>query len=360
MMKFNLCKCLALAVITLSALVVTCSVGREAATAELTDKPLLDLRGPTASDLKKLIPLTSDGKIERILRSGAIVYDRKSMPAVYQDTATRDPWFYGIHSIMVNVSGNKTEPFGNPNREFPWAHTAGTDEQTQTILLAQFPDLIEVKREVLKRSNEQNLEGQATVWTYPVGTKFVEIMIFKDKVYEMRLREKDSKGWLPTVYRPFTISELERHPEWKKQTATVKMKSSHPNRIAINVDVTAVSYSIPAPMIPVPFPDSDRPIFHPDNGTQSNGETFTFLGSGPENYKGGVSVSRENCMQCHQDTLKHADDFDANRDWYARIRGSDGIFSFHPFALESIAGDNHKAKPIRFRKELLPYLKVLE
>lgn len=45
------------------------------------------------------------------------------------------------------------------------------------------------------------------------------------------------------------------------------------------------------------------------------------------------------------------DVFSSGRQWYGRVRGADQIFSFHPFALESIA-DNGASLPVRMRREL--------
>jgi len=39
------------------------------------------------------------------------------------------------------------------------------------------------------------------------------------------------------------------------------------------------------------------------------------------------------------------------RDWYGRIRGSDGIFSFHPFAPESVS-DNGIGRSVKMRSVL--------
>ena len=55
-------------------------------------------------------------------------------------------------------------------------------------------------------------------------------------------------------------------------------------------------------------------------------------------YDGGfIDVDRVSCMRCHETVNHHVDRFNFGRDWYGRIRGSDGIFSFHPFASSSIS-----------------------
>ena len=61
---------------------------------------------------------------------------------------------------------------------------------------------------------------------------------------------------------------------------------------------------------------------------------------------GFVEVDRFSCSRCHRDTISHARSHEFGRDWYGRIRGNSpigpaenraGIFSFHPFSLDSIS-----------------------
>lgn len=44
--------------------------------------------------------------------------------------------------------------------------------------------------------------------------------------------------------------------------------------------------------------------------------------------------------------------FSPNVEWYGNTRGSDGIFSFHPFASESIS-HNGTQLPVSFRPSLI-------
>ena len=57
-------------------------------------------------------------------------------------------------------------------------------------------------------------------------------------------------------------------------------------------------------------------------------------------------------MRCHNTTNESVRNFDAGRDWYGRIRGSDGIFSFHPFAPHSISGNGYPTQ-VQMRSELI-------
>ena len=72
----------------------------------------------------------------------------------------------------------------------------------------------------------------------------------------------------------------------------------------------------------------------------------------PAKYDGGfVEVDRQSCMRCHESVAKPVTDFNPGRDWYGHIRGSDGIFSFHPFALESVSGNGY-GSGVKMRPEL--------
>jgi hypothetical protein len=64
----------------------------------------------------------------------------------------------------------------------------------------------------------------------------------------------------------------------------------------------------------------------------------------PRNYDACfVEVSAKSCARCHETTLEAATTFHRTgtgggmRDWYGRVRGSDQIFSFHPFHPGSIS-----------------------
>ena len=67
----------------------------------------------------------------------------------------------------------------------------------------------------------------------------------------------------------------------------------------------------------------------------------------PANYDAGfVAVHRDSCIRCHETTNQTAALFDTSRDWWGRIRGSDGIFSFHPFEPSSISPDGQNRTPV--------------
>jgi hypothetical protein len=73
----------------------------------------------------------------------------------------------------------------------------------------------------------------------------------------------------------------------------------------------------------------------------------------PGGYDGGfIEVDQHSCMRCHQTANQHVRNFDFGRDWYGRVRGSDGIFSWHPFDPSSISSNGFKNTP-RIRPSLV-------
>ena len=69
---------------------------------------------------------------------------------------------------------------------------------------------------------------------------------------------------------------------------------------------------------------------------------------------------RIGCANCHKDVNRSARTFNRRttngqeifRDWYGRVRGSDGIFSFHPFEHSSISPRGF-GLPVKMRKEFV-------
>jgi hypothetical protein len=73
----------------------------------------------------------------------------------------------------------------------------------------------------------------------------------------------------------------------------------------------------------------------------------------PRNYDAGfIAVDQASCARCHASVNRHVDEFDYGRDWYGRVRGSDRIFSFHPFD-PSCVSSNGFPSGAQMRGELL-------
>jgi hypothetical protein len=73
----------------------------------------------------------------------------------------------------------------------------------------------------------------------------------------------------------------------------------------------------------------------------------------PREYGGAfLEVTSRKCMTCHDTVGMHANDFQFGRDWYGRVRGGDGIFSFHIFEPSCVSGNGIGIAP-QLRGELL-------
>jgi hypothetical protein len=92
-----------------------------------------------------------------------------------------------------------------------------------------------------------------------------------------------------------------------------------------------------------------------ENGSVSTAAPTTASGFSivPANYDAGfIAVNNTSCMRCHATVNSSVDEFDSGRDWYGRVRGSDGIFSFHPFAPGSLS-DNGGSSQVQLRDDLV-------
>jgi hypothetical protein len=73
----------------------------------------------------------------------------------------------------------------------------------------------------------------------------------------------------------------------------------------------------------------------------------------PAKYDAGfVDADSISCMRCHDTVGRHVRDFQPARDWYGRVRGSDAIFSFHPFCPTCISSNGFGQK-VTLRPELI-------
>ena len=65
------------------------------------------------------------------------------------------------------------------------------------------------------------------------------------------------------------------------------------------------------------------------------------------NDAGFIEVDSESCMRCRETVNHHVNEFEFRRDWYGRVRGSDGIFSFHTFSTDSFSFNGFGGDPQR-------------
>ena len=325
-------------------------------------------------------PKSNDAWLNALKKKDLIFYDNDVMPPAYQDFGGA---LQGVHSPSYNISAVRSEPIGNANREFPWGAPAGLHESSN-FKAFRFVHIPKGQSIYWWRQRLQGDGPRGTfVWQYPTGTTFGEILLVTDPdendwTFELRTRTRTAKGWVVNVFRPFTTrAELAARikalaPDWRKRPGLVKIVNDEVDdedtyRLVnqhdlVTFDATALSTSLPAinhklvrKLLATPFKSAlGQEWKKNEDGVEAFAPTtdadFHIV---PKNYQGGfVEVSSKSCMRCHDSTLKHARDFQAFRDWYGRVRGSDNIFSFHIFEPGSISYNGMGGEP-NLRRDLI-------
>ena len=360
----------------LSAVVLFCGLGAD-------DKNSLRFVSANRHEaLMQFLPPTEDHWLKQLKTRKIVFYTSEEMPPAYQ---IWNGQLQGIHSIFYNISADKPrERFGNPNLEFPWRGPAGLDQSDNagSIKFVVLPDDQPIRwwRESLPHDTQP---AGSFRWVYPVGTVFGEILTVRnpdgwDFTFELRTRTRTAKGWAVNVFRPFAnpdeladrIKKLD--PNWKENGRLVewlnldelnvsRLFNEHPLTI---IDRTALLDVLP-PLQPAlveklltqtPFKSVLGQPWRQslESDTQCHAPTtesgFHIVA---KNYRGAfLEVTSRKCMTCHETAGMHADDFQPGRDWYGRVRGSDGIFSFHIFEPSCISGNGFGVTP-QLRAELL-------
>lgn len=325
-------------------------------------------------------PKSTDPWLNALKTKNILFYNDQVMPPAYQDWTGG---LNGVHSPFYNISAVRSEPIGNANREFPWGTPAGL-HSSPNFKAFRFVVLPEGQPIRWWRQRLPGDVGAGTFqWQYPVGTTFGEILLVTDPdrydwCFELRTRTRTEKGWNMNAFRPFANqAELAARikqlvPKWREQPELVKLVNGEAEKEEvvrlynkhqlITFDATALVTYMPAidhdlvrKLLETPFKSVlGHEWKKSEDGTEAYAPTteaaFHIV---PKNYKGGfVEVSSNSCMRCHDSTLKHARDFQASRDWYGRVRGSDNIFSFHIFDPSCISHNGFSLQP-RLRQALV-------
>lgn len=307
--------------------------------AAAADRPFRLVSDERHEVLASHIPDSGDKVLNGIRRDPRLViYTEGEMPKAYQDWAGGLP---GIHSPSYNISAAKPrEPFGNPNVEFPWGKPAGTevvpDGEFSTFKFMLLPEgkPIEISKKYLPGDRRPSF-----VWSFPEDSVMGEVLqLYHDELYftfEVRLRRKVKGEWRVSVYRPFAslkdLREFCAANRHELSTEDVRISQSH--QIFKGDSTTTSLGKMPEGLVRKALSRDFVNVL----GSEWSGDSFApttkdGFGIVPRNYQAAtIAVSTKSCARCHESTLKHANDFDSFRDWYGRVRGSDGIFSFHPF-----------------------------
>lgn len=286
--------------------------------------------------------------------------------------AASSPGVNSFKGLLLPLDGERTLPIVWFTRDLP-----GRAAFTNGERLASTGQLLE------GRPSSMN---QVFAWTFPVGTVLIESLTMKrpdgaDVVFEVRFRIRESDAWGVEIFRPCpTASALAQALDGfdavdstaSRRSAIERLRAEgpiEPMRLVDSrhdkpaFDVTSGVYSLPPlsaddalALLSRPFSSALGEVFkRGTNGVDSlaptnNSASFSIV---PTNYQGGfVGNDSVDCMKCHESTNRHATEFEAPRGWYGRVRGSDGIFSFHPIEPSSISFNGGRL-PVAFREEFL-------
>jgi len=352
---------------------------------------------------RKALPSTKDERLLSIISDKHLMfYTDNEIPKAHQDW---EGSLQGILDSRGNVSANRTEPFGNGNKEFPWGAPAGThlsngvtsirflllprDEHGSIypVVYYQIPKISYGKRTLPDGTNisaDERFYREGWAWTFPKGTIVGEVLMISDSrgnrhVFEIRTRSRSIDRWAVNVYRPFpTANDLliavKKLDNWEKNAKLRNLvthlegslSSDHYTLADTQPDKSVFKQIRQQDFLPAidedvaitllhktPFSSSLDVVWRGDGEYAPHAPTteadFHIV---PKRYAAGfINVTTNSCMQCHKETNQHVHEFDIRRDWYGRIRGSDGIFSFHPFDHGCITQSG--GQPVSFNKKMI-------
>lgn len=347
--------------------------------------------------LRKYFPRVDDAATQAVLDDEELIlYTEDEMPRAYQ---IWDGAFQGVHSTYYNISADAAENAkgpgkgGNGNIEFPWDAAGGT-HRSDNVYAVRFLQLPKHNgRHLPVVWHQQRLRGDESPgysWTFPNGTVFGEVLAMRgprgyNYTFELRTRTKVGSIWATDAFRPFPTAQSlakrikELRPQWQSQPQLARAvahlehpqpvmhlarlaDTNHPGRREF--DQTMGIDTLPPLgddrlveelLTTTPFKSCEGVYWRVGAGRRVTHAPTTQAAWHivPRNYDAGfISVDQASCARCHSSANRHVDEFDAGRDWYGRVRGSDRIFSFHPFEPSSVSSNGFPT-PVRMRSALL-------
>jgi hypothetical protein len=304
------------------------------------------------------LPAVQDRRLGDILADQRTIFYR--LPQLYQA-------LYRQHgNVHYGVWWSQFQPEFHANTDFPWETTLGLnaahrrkDAPYRVINFLHLPP----GAPILLLSQDFPVK-----WLYPEGTVVGEIIYVLHNgtrwVQEIRTRSKeDSIRWRPGIFRP-VASRAEfarltgrvytpatkhfflRNPEEDEVARIDGLVEKLPSLAAFEVER----------LLSLPFKDVTRSPWSDISTAPTADQDFHIV---PKDYSlGAIKPSSLRCMDCHRQTqisignlIPKEPVIARNPGRHGRIRGSDGIFTWHPFSYASArASDRERGKPIQFRR----------
>lgn len=289
---------------------------RAVAAVQFDDHPGLLMWSEKEKVLRRNMPRIEDHDSDW----SGIYYTETEMPPAFQMGG-------GFHSTAYDLSGGADFRKVGHGHEFPWKHPGGLDNARHyTWKILQLPQGTKVKA---------FWNSSLWDWTFPAGTRFVEVLSFDDelRVFEIRTRQKRVNGtWETKRFFPFTGKgelvdaggEFKSSKVWRLRDTLHRSEVAFPEMRA-NIDDVSGSRKL-----------LQGRAFKESGWAPSTDDAEGIV---PRGYEGAFAV--RNCNNCHDSTAQPVRKFDRGRDWYGNVRGgwTEGIISFHPIDPHAISGN---------------------
>lgn len=331
----------------------------------------------TLAQFKSMLPRVDDAEIQAVFDSDQTLwYDEQSMPLAYQMDSQSDG-VMRVHWVRNNIGPRGSDPFGNANLEWPWfdPHAGPTSSRrVKSFKGIWIPSVggyrqpvkvfSSVVRGVSSAGNSRFRDRHARhglSWIFPPGTRIVEVVLNqvagRDVAFKVLLMRRERDRWFRRAARPFpTIAEYEKvFGPTQLSYKRMSVRDDHPNRVFTESRTVAELPIVPADKVyralkTIAFKPSLETMFA--EGVVAPTTRYTEQAY-PAGYLGAFfGPDQESCTNCHRDVGNHASNFEAARDWYGVVRGSDEVFSFHPFEPRSLSPDGHP-RPVELRRSFV-------
>lgn len=282
----------------------------------------------------------------------------RALGSVYH---TQTPAVWGVHptSFLADF---------NANPDFPWEVTFGLNlPHRESVAKKTAPLYDTINFLSLPEDEEGQLipvvvltDERPIKWLFPPGTMVGEVIYVTHKgkryVQEIRTRTKNPPAttWFPGVYRPVKDrQELQLLTRIAYEPSRRYMSFRNPEedevfRIEGTVEkLPDLPEAVVTSLLSRPFQDVTESDWHPASDTD-----FNIL---PRDYSLGLlkHTDSEACANCHRQTqisvrnlIPHEPKIQANPLKVGNIRGSDAVFTWHPFSYLSVQ-DNNVLLPAR-------------
>lgn len=285
------------------------------------------------------IPQTESPYLDKLLRSRSITY-YKLGPAYQQYVPTAR--LYKIYSDDVLVDFNS-------NKDFPWETTFGLNKVKQQKLDDNYYTInfLYTKKPVLVFDNRPHF------WIFPDDCMVGEIIYLKDGTewlpMEIRLRTKKGTTWEPNRFVPvrdrneFITLTGKRYEPSKKYIFLRNNVENEVMKLEGMVErVPPLDKETVRLLLSRPFKRATDTQWSADTSVPASDDVFSIV---PKDYSLGLlpSIDSDSCSKCHNQTQISVNRLvpkepliKYNPLKVGNIRGSDGVFSWHPFHEASI------------------------